>query len=112
MSRQREYIPSRMGSIDANGKRVLPEDFTPESMLDRTPEQKCNDDLSLWVIVKCCDGAYAHCEGVGTLEQIEARHKTGSDADLQFIRQTTHLRNALEHGILPGDEESSGGKRM
>jgi len=109
MSRQREYIPSRMGSIDANGKRILPEDFTPESMLDRTPEQKCNDDLSLWIIVWSCNDGYAHCEGVGTLEQIEARHQTGSDADLQFIRQITHLRNALSTGALPGDEESSNG---
>lgn len=74
-----EYSPNSIGHNPKNKSTIMPEDFTPEALASRTPEDAENDDITLWILVflSGLDGgtpSYAHLEGVGTCEEIEARN--------------------------------------
>lgn len=78
MRMRTEYRINTIGSKDANNNTVMPEDFTPEALASRTPEEVESDDISLWALVYLTGmngtPAFAHLEGVGTCEEIEARN--------------------------------------
>jgi hypothetical protein len=78
MRLRKEYRINLIGGKDANGNTIMPEDFTPEALASRTPEEVESDDISLWFLVYLTGmhgpPSFAHLEGVGDCEEIEARN--------------------------------------
>jgi len=95
MSNFAEYTPGRMGTRDANNGVILPEDFDPADLAARNDGQVARDDLGLWLTVYCARGAYSHMDGVGTTDEIEARHSSDSEADLWFRGRVERMRELL-----------------
>ncbi len=94
-----EYRPNRMICLDANKQRVLPDCFTAEALSSRTDLEVACDDMALWVLVFSTNGSYAHSPGVGTTEEIEARHTSDSPCDIHFRIQVENLRNFMTEGL-------------
>ena len=92
------YRPNAMIGRDANNNAILPECFTAEALASRTDNQVAADDLALYVLVACTEGSYANSPGVGTTEQIEARHLTDSVGDRNFRKGLKMLKGIMEDG--------------
>jgi len=94
MYNQRSTYEPAIMTTNCNGHTILPCSFTPEALASRTEAQVAGDDIALWVLV-LCTGGFQMAEGVGTTDEIEARHTTDSEADLKFRKQVKEVRDIL-----------------
>jgi len=99
-----KYSPNSIGHQSPHNGTIMPEDFTPEALASRTPEDVENDDIALWVVVYLSGAngtpSFAHLEGVGTCEEIEARN----DGE-RFKHCTSKIREIFKESNIPGNWE-------
>jgi len=103
MYNQRSTYEPAIMTTNQGGNTILPCSFTPEALASRTEAQVAGDDIALWVLVHCTGGFHL-AEGVGTTEEIEARHTTDSEADRKFRKQVKAVRDILEEADTTLDD--------